>query len=528
MRKGRKTLLLVMSSLLLAVTAETTAIASTFTAVETRITTAPTRQYDPAISNPIICYTGDNGEMMTEIFYFDLARGVQVQVTNEPGRQELPAVSGPLIGYCDLWSRDVLVFDTVTGMTLNLTSQSTAMATNPAVDGNLVAWEDRRSGVPKIYATDISTSEFRQISTGSSSDTIPAADSGKVVWQAFHSPYECDIAMYDWATSTTTSITVTPDRDERAPDISGSTIVYEMTSSGERDICAYDLDTGAEQRLSLPGIQTNANVSGDIVAFEDLASGISHVRLWNLTTNDVYTVTSSTSVQNLNDLDGNKVVYTDNRNGQLDIYMTEFSFSGSDTTAPVVVAPADLRLQATAPEGVSNEFAAIASDDVAVTSLKYYVAGLEVTSPYVFPVGTTTVTCEAKDAAGNQGTDSFTVTVLSPYSPSGVLQPFNADGSSIFKAGSTAPISVTLDGYTGGAVTGALIHVYVVKIDSDVEGSVYEAVSTAAADDGNVMRELGAGSYKFNLSTRSYDPGTYRLKVVYPDGTYSKVDFSIK
>ncbi len=38
----------------------------------------------------------------------------------------------------------------------------------------------------------------------------------------------------------------------------------------------------------------------------------------------MFDVTSGTSRQNLNDIDGNHIVYTDNRNGNLDIYMTTF------------------------------------------------------------------------------------------------------------------------------------------------------------------------------------------------------------
>jgi hypothetical protein len=56
-----------------------------------------------------------------------------------------------------------------------------------------------------------------------------------------------------------------------------------------------------------------------------------------------------------------------------------------------------------------------------------------------FALGTTTVTCTAKNAAGNVHTKSFTVTVTAAWS--NVLQPVNGDGSPTFKLGSTVPAS---------------------------------------------------------------------------------------
>jgi hypothetical protein len=60
----------------------------------------------------------------------------------------------------------------------------------------------------------------------------------------------------------------------------------------------------------------------------------------------------------------------------------------------------------------------------------------------VFPLGNTTVTATATGATGNSATCPFTVSVA--YAWSGVLQPINADGSSVFKAGSTVTVKFQL------------------------------------------------------------------------------------
>ncbi|MCX6878732.1 MAG: HYR domain-containing protein, partial [Verrucomicrobia bacterium] len=84
-----------------------------------------------------------------------------------------------------------------------------------------------------------------------------------------------------------------------------------------------------------------------------------------------------------------------------------------DTTAPAVTPPADLTAEATSAAGaVVNYPAATASDAVGVTSLTYsHASGTE------FPLGITTVTVTAKDAANNTGTATFTVTVHDTTSP---------------------------------------------------------------------------------------------------------------
>jgi hypothetical protein len=78
-----------------------------------------------------------------------------------------------------------------------------------------------------------------------------------------------------------------------------------------------------------------------------------------------------------------------------------------DTTAPVLSVPASFAVNATSPSGATVTYAASASD-VADPSPTLACAPA---SGNVFPVGTTTVTCTARDASGNTATASFQVTV---------------------------------------------------------------------------------------------------------------------
>ncbi len=85
-----------------------------------------------------------------------------------------------------------------------------------------------------------------------------------------------------------------------------------------------------------------------------------------------------------------------------------------DTTAPVLSLPPTQNLIAIQNAGVTDNraFTATAEDQVTATpTITYKVASNVITSDYVFPVGQTTVTVTATDAAGNHTSGTFSVIV---------------------------------------------------------------------------------------------------------------------
>ena len=97
---------------------------------------------------------------------------------------------------------------------------------------------------------------------------------------------------------------------------------------------------------------------------------------------------------------------------------SSFTVTVQDTTAPVYGAAPDVTVNATSPAGATVTYATpAATDAVGVVSNSCTPA-----SASSFPIGTTTVTCHAADAAGNVGTTTFTVTVLSAASQLDNLQ----------------------------------------------------------------------------------------------------------
>ena len=90
-----------------------------------------------------------------------------------------------------------------------------------------------------------------------------------------------------------------------------------------------------------------------------------------------------------------------------------FTVKVQDETKPIVTVPDDITAEATGPAGSEVDYGAVtAADDVD--------GALDVTCDRAsgnFPLGSTTVTCSATDAAGNVGGNSFTVTVQDTTAP---------------------------------------------------------------------------------------------------------------
>src|SRR5581483_9839649 len=89
-----------------------------------------------------------------------------------------------------------------------------------------------------------------------------------------------------------------------------------------------------------------------------------------------------------------------------------------DSRAPIVLAPADVTLEATGPAGAAATFGATAQDDVdgALSATCAPASGS------LFPIapttsGVTTVTCRATDAQGTTGSATFRVTVVDTTPP---------------------------------------------------------------------------------------------------------------
>jgi hypothetical protein len=172
----------------------------------------------------------------------------------------------------------------------------------------------------------------------------------------------------------------------------------------------------------------------------------------------------------------------------------QFTVTVVDLTAPTLTGVDDIEIEATGPDGATVTWNATAKDivdgDLDVTC-KDVSSDLIITSPHVFAVGLTTVSCSATDSSGNPSSGQFTVTVVDTTAPEftsvpvSVLVPVGVLGTgsldfeaqvSVFDA--VDPEPVVSCRVTSGAALGA------VSLDPLPIGD-YEVTCTATDASGN-------------------------------------------
>jgi hypothetical protein len=195
--------------------------------------------------------------------------------------------------------------------------------------------------------------------------------------------------------------------------------------------------------------------------------------------------------------------------------------AAGDWNPPVITAPSGIAVVSSSASGMVVGYTVSATDDVDGT----VPVSCSPASGTVFHPGTTTVSCTAHDKAGNVANASFPVSVT--YSWSGILQPINADGSSVFKLGSTVPVKFQLTG-ASASIGNLVANLTAAKITNNIAGSYIESTSTSAADTGNQFRYAGSGAYIFNMSTANMSVGTWMLRIDLHDGVDRYVRISLK
>jgi hypothetical protein len=181
-------------------------------------------------------------------------------------------------------------------------------------------------------------------------------------------------------------------------------------------------------------------------------------------------------------------------------------------TAPALTLPGDFTVEAAGSTTVVS-FDASAEDENGPVDVT-----CDPASGSAFALGTTTVNCSATNGAG-ETKGSFKVHVR--YAWSGILQPINANDTSVFKAGSTIPVKFRLTGASAGHAT-AVATIAFVKVADDVYpvGGVDENVIAATPTEGVQFRyDTTDEQYIYNYRTSKGDNGQYRFHVTFDDGT---------
>jgi uncharacterized repeat protein (TIGR01451 family) len=199
-------------------------------------------------------------------------------------------------------------------------------------------------------------------------------------------------------------------------------------------------------------------------------------------------------------------------------------FTVNDTTAPVISCPSNIEvflpLNSTATSMAVSYPAATATDNCATPTITYSQA-----SGSVFPVGTTTVTATATDAAGNHTECSFTITVR--YNFSGFFSPvYNSPTLNSVNAGRAVPVKFTLSGNKGLNIF-ATNNPYSISLNCDTNDPGVDVTETLTA--GGSSLTFSGDQYTYVWKTENSWVGTCRqLVLTLNDGSVHVANFKFK
>lgn len=204
-----------------------------------------------------------------------------------------------------------------------------------------------------------------------------------------------------------------------------------------------------------------------------------------------------------------------------------------DTLQPAIACPADISVGCSVDPLVPVIFAATATDNCDSSPVITY-------SPAPgsgFPVGTTIVTCTARDASGNESSCTFNVT-RAPLAFTGFLAPIggaDATGGSYaspvrtFNMGSTIPVKFTA-ACGGSQVLSGIHRLQVVPYTSAAPaGNPIDATPQDSATTGDQFR-LSDGQWMFNLDTKAtgMGGGIWLLRATLSDGSQHSAWIQLK
>lgn len=137
-------------------------------------------------------------------------------------------------------------------------------------------------------------------------------------------------------------IAVTPERQD-LPVISGNWVVWmdDRGDSPNGDLFAYNLLTKTEQQITFGTAPEPPAISGDKVVWEEWSrdGGGSDIYLYDLSTNQQKRITNDSASQRYPDIDKNLIVWVDDRNGSLDIFVYNLITKKTQQITTMDVAP---------------------------------------------------------------------------------------------------------------------------------------------------------------------------------------------
>ncbi len=200
---------------------------------------------------------------------------------------------------------------------------------NPHARGRWAVWQDQSSGHNEIYARDVTVTNgaIIKVSNSTFSQQNPRTDGRYVVWQGRQANASWDVYIADLeGTNGPVAVTSTPTQDETAPALDWPWVVYQSRPAGNPtapwQLFARNVLDDRHFFIS-PSVadQVTADVQARRVVWQDFRDvGPGEIYLADLETAAVRRISTNLFGQYHPVIQGNWIVWQDNRNTQNDLY----------------------------------------------------------------------------------------------------------------------------------------------------------------------------------------------------------------
>ncbi len=323
---------------------------------EFRVTTNTSDQNEPDIDGiHVVWQDNRNGNWDIYLYTLQGTFDPETRVTTNASDQQYPAISGNRIVWQDNrngnW--DIYLYDLQTRNETRITPGSPNRQ-YPAISGDRIVWQDDRNGNQDIYLYDLKTGNETRITIGPENHLRPAISGNKIVWQEYRDGTYA-IGMFDLATGNET-VATSGSYELKLPAVSGGRVVWQETTHDFSPYYSFqkvffnDTATGAEWRsVNSQSNQENPDIDGNYIVYHDNRNSFWEVvvyyenwdiYLYNLDTQTESRITDrdtnpyNTWGQYNPAISGSRIVYQDDRNGNWDIYLAELSYSVPPMTTP--------------------------------------------------------------------------------------------------------------------------------------------------------------------------------------------------
>ena len=296
----------------------TVAAADSIEVTERLLTLVGASDLNPAMSGDITVFTSNRLDSSDILMIDEFQEVLPVHVG--PGEQRASDIDGMTVVYVDTTAGDtnIAMTDLSTG-TQQLITFSGAQDTAPAISGSNVVFISSRLGGEDILRIDLVSLDIELVATGPGAEIKPTIDGNLIAWQVFENG---SINVYGQEIGDTTFPIATGTGDESDASVSGHLVAYIV----DGDVAVYDHSTGQTTQITNDAfVQSKVVIDGQRLVWVDDRNGNDDIFLHDLVSGETFQLTTDPSDQYLGDFEGNRVVFFDLRLGNSNVWQVEFT-----------------------------------------------------------------------------------------------------------------------------------------------------------------------------------------------------------